>query len=192
MKFRFGTKKKAADTASPIQEPENEHVVLNMDRLQQKNSGVGAQPSFSTDKPKVGNVDDMSLSMVSENYAYGDGEKSLNLDALKESESIPEADADSQAFSESANSSAHFSFSNESTSPNADNYPALYAPEKQKEYEEMKALELKKEKYGVFHPLAPVLDFVTNGASKIYGSISAYLQKIEVDKLCGGASTATK
>ena len=209
MKFPFTNKKKSsaaikAHVHVPDSEtykmqtkvPNNKAVVLNMDQIHEKSSLDRSHPSgrrsFSTDKPKVSTIDDLSLGMTEfqgsdDSYSH----RSFNLDTLKEDESVPGGDADSTAFSESCNSSANFSFTNESTGPESDNYPALYAPEKQKEFEEMKVLQLKKERYGMFHHFAPVLDFVSVSVNKVYGSISSYMQTIDYDKICGGTPTAT-
>ena len=190
----FGSRKKAVlnvPDSSKMQSnnTSDEKVVLNIEQVQEKEPrSVGGSKSFATHMQQVGTIEDLSLTM-SDDMRTDEEDKSLNLDALREIEEKEEKeeDADSAAFSESANSSANFSFTNDSKAGD-EAYPALYAPEKQKEYEEEK---MKKEKYGMFYSLAPVLDMVSNGLSKVYGSISAYVSKMDIDKLCGGTKQAS-
>ena len=167
-------------------EQQNTAVVLNMDQIYEKRSSSSSNSvSISTDKPpKVSNIDDLSLALTDVPEEHHDDNISLTLDDVNKPNAGFLNDADSAAFSESANSSANFSFMNESIGPNYTDasYPALYAPEKQREYEENKELEERKNKYGMFHHFAPMLDFVSIGVNKVYDSFTTII----LDGICGG------
>lgn len=138
--------------------------------------------SFNTDMRtnKISVVDDLSLALT--DIQEGDN-ASANIsinpdDLLGQDGSVMIQDEDSSAFSQSAASSANFSFMGEADK-DSDAYPALYAPDKQEKYENSK-------KYGLFYPFAPVINFFSAGPNKVYSSFSAL-----VDGVCGGSSIAT-
>jgi len=162
-----------------MQTKTNAAIVINLKELVEKDMfSFGKMSStndmtLATDEKQTNNLDDLSLALTDIPEA-ADDDKSLTLELLNGDDEQSTA-ADSSAFSESANSSANFSFTNESCA-NADSYPALYAPEMQKEYEQMKVDEERKEKYGMFYPIAGLIEILYSGGKKVYYSVS--------DKIC--------
>ena len=153
-------------------------VVLNMDRIVEKDFTLEHQSSTNNMslKPQV-NIDDLSIALTDIPEKDADDNKSLSLNEIEEETDACSASA---ALSESANSSSNFSFTNESTGENADSYPALYAPEKQREYEEEKIAAVEKEKYGAMYPFVRIWSGIKGGAVKVMGTVTDYF-----DKMCG-------
>ena len=170
-----------------MQTKTNAAIVINLKELVEKDlfsfgKKSSTNMSLATDKKQTKNdLDDLSLALT-DIPEFADDDKSLTLEQLNEDDEQSTA-ADSSAFSESANSSANFSFTNE-TCANADSYPALYAPEKQQEYEQMKVAEERKEKYGMFHHIAGLIEVIYSGGKKVYCSMSSYAKSVDIDKMC--------
>lgn len=135
-------------------------VVLNLDEMEEKNSlfqkKAKSSASFATDKKQFDSKDELSLALTDIPEGLDqitEEDASLNLD-----------DSSSAGCSESAASSMHFSFMDDSSAAkDADNYPALYNPEKQLDYERKKIDDANKEKYGMFYILAPLFDYFAGG-----------------------------
>jgi hypothetical protein len=162
-------------------------IVLNLEEFIEKQS-LAKGKYFSTNKMSLAtntrqgdNLDDLSLALIDITDTNED-EQSLKLERLQ-GDGEESTAADSAAFSESANSSANFSFTNESCE-NVDSYPSLYAPEKQQEYEAMKVIQERKERYGVLHPFAGFIELFYTGGKKIYNSVSSYTKRVDFDKFC--------
>lgn len=171
-----------------MQTKTNVAIVINLKELVEKElfsfgkKSSTNDMSLATNKKQTNNdLDDLSLALT-DIPEFADDDKSLTLEQLNEDDDQSTA-AYSSAFSESANSSANFSFTNESCA-NADSYPALYAPEKQEEYEQIKVAEERKEKYGMFYPIAGLIEILYSGGKKVYYSVSSYAKSVDIDKMC--------
>lgn len=177
-------KNPAAEFHTEMQTAKPLAIVLNLEEFIEKKAFSG-EGSFSTNNMSLATdkrqVDDLSL-VLTDLSGTNEDDKSLMLEHLEEDGEESTA-ADSAAFSESANSSANFSFTNESCA-NTDSYPALYAPEQQQEYEAMKAIQERKEKYGILHPFAGFIQVFYNGGMKINNSVSSFAKSVHIDKWC--------
>lgn len=134
-------------------------VVLNLDEMEEKNSlfqkKAKSSASFATDKKQFDSKDELSLALT---------DIPEGLDQITEDASLNLDDNSSVGCSESAASSMNFSFMDDSSAAkDADNYPALYNPEKQLDYETKKIDDANKEKYGKFYILAPLFDYFAGG-----------------------------
>jgi len=135
-------------------------------------------------KPQGPSIDDLSLTLTD---IPETDERSINLDALEDTSrgnDDNEGSVGGSAFSDSANSSAHFSFTDETLGEQEGHYPAQYAPGKQAAYEEMKVVEERKARYGRLHMFGGVLDFLYGGMSSVYNSVSAYAKNVDLDRMC--------
>lgn len=113
-------------------------------------------------------------SMFTDRAHKADDENSYVLDekSTVDEENSNASKSTIDVLSVSANSSSNFSFNTHGESGDA--YPALYNPEMQAQYEQMKIEEEKKKRDSRWGPASGAVDYVSDGMGKIFAYVESW------------------